>query len=63
MTVLSRMLYGNNYDVTDSEKDTVPFYQHHMDHLLQEKIFTQKNPEDALQRFMIFYTLYRLGAK
>ena len=60
MTVLSRMLYGKTYEVTDAEKDTVPFYLHHMKHLVEMKIFNREDPESLLQRYMVFYTLYRI---
>jgi len=61
MTVISRMLYGNKYDISNDEKWKVPFYQHHMDILITKKIFTTTLPKDLTQRYMVFYTLYRLA--
>ena len=61
MTVVSRMLYGNKYDISDDEKWKVPFYQYHMDTLVSEGIFNHRLPEIEVQRYMVFYTLYRLA--
>lgn len=63
MTVLSRMLYGRKYDISDDEIGKVPFYQYHLDNLVSQGIFNHRLPEIEVQRYMVFYTLYRLANK
>lgn len=63
MTILSRMLYGNKYELQPSEVDVYPFYQHHMDKIYAEGLVKLKDPEQLSQRYVVFLTLYRLAQR
>lgn len=63
MTALSRMIYGNHYELAANEVGTWPFYTHHMDKLYTEGIVKVKQPMALSARYVPFLTLYRYAQK